>query len=75
MLIYLNINQYFHLNKSFFPTEIEGEVRKISVLQYRSQDDSVKFKILIGFGHIADESCFNHLAGYDISVETLEGKF
>ena len=67
----MNNNLYY----SFFPTEIEGEARKISVLQYRGQDDSVKFKILIGFGHIADETCFNHLAGFDISVETLKGKF
>ena len=53
--------------------EIGGEAHKISVLQYRGEDDAISFKILVGFGHLGDESCFNHLVGFDVSAETLKG--
>jgi len=54
-------------------TKIGGEAHKISVLQYRDQGDAINFKILVGFGHLGDESCFNHLVGFDVSAETLKG--
>ena len=69
MFIYFSL----HNNTLFFSSEIEGEARKISVLQYRSQENAISFKILIGTGHAGDEACFNHLVGFDVSAETLKG--